>query len=108
MKTLNTISFLHKNYKLIIGAIIVLFIACLLFSNKDIKRVDASTYNEKYFTCITIKDGDTLISIAEEYISEEYSSIDDYVKEVKSINNLTNDVIYRGATLVVPYYAAPQ
>lgn len=101
--------FIHRHYKLsiiIIGA--ALFVAVLMFgADKKEKMADASTYNVKYFKCITIDSDDTLWSIAEENMSEEYSSINDYIDEVKSINNLIGDKIYSGATLVVPYYAAP-
>ena len=59
----------------------------------------------KDFICIEISEGDTLWSIADTYISEEYSSVDEYVKEVKELNNLSSDKIFCGATLVVPYFA---
>ena len=50
---------------------------------------------------------ETLWTIAEEHYSEEYNSYQEYIDEVKFINNLTDDTIYRGAKLVIPYYAAP-
>ena len=101
--------FLHRHYKLSIFVICAtLFVMVIMFgSDKKDNRADASTYNVKYFKCITIDSDDTLWSIAEDNISEEYSSINLYIDEVKSINNLTGDKIYAGATLVVPYYAAP-
>ena len=41
-------------------------------------------------------------------MTEEYASIDEYIEEVKSINALKGDTLYNGATLIVPYYAAPE
>ena len=101
--------FIHRHYKLTIAVIgVVLFALVILFgAGKSEKKADASTYNVKYFKCITVDDDDTLWSIAEENISEEYASVNDYIAEVKSINNLNSDKIYYGASLVVPYYAAP-
>lgn len=68
---------------------------------------EAATSNQKYYACITIDEDETLWTIAEEHYSEEYNSYQEYIDEVKFINNLTDDTIYRGAKLVIPYYAAP-
>ena len=109
MNIKNIAGFIHRHYKLsivMIGAAL-LFMVFLFGADKGEKKVDASTYNVKYFKCITIDEDDTLWSIAEDNISEEYDSLNDYIAEVKSINNLSCDKIYNGATLVVPYYAAP-
>lgn len=101
--------FVHYNFKKLIILIgIVLVIGIIFFGTKtNEKTVDASTINVKNFKCITIDTDDTLWSIASENISEEYPSIESYIDEVKSINNLTNDKIYSGATLVIPYYVSP-
>lgn len=105
-----TVSFIHRHFRLIIGAAIIMMILGVFFLSAGDKagHVDASTVNQKYFKVIEVECDDTLWSIAEEYISEEYHSIEEYIKEVKSINNLTSDKIYSGGSLVVPYYAAPQ
>lgn len=63
----------------------------------------ASKY--KYFKSIQIQPGDTLWSIAEEYMSDDYESMADYIKEVKFINNIENSRITTGKYLVVPYYS---
>ncbi len=109
MRLQNSLLFIHKHYKLIVGAVaLMLIIGVLTIGAGDgSDKVDASTYNEKYFMCIDIEADDTLWTIAEEYMSEEYSSVEEYIDEVKSINNLTGDKIYSGATLVIPYYAPP-
>lgn len=100
------IYFIHSNRKLIIFVISLIAIASIfLIGDKCSKEVSASTANQKYFVCIDIDEGDTLWSIADMYISEEYSSVDEYVEELKELNQLTSDKIYSGATLVVPYYA---
>lgn len=102
--------FIHRHYRLILvtlGAIMIITMFMFGVSAKD-RTVNASTYNEKYFKCIDIDDDDTLWTIAEEYMTEDYSSIDEYIDEVKSINDLTSDKIYSGASLVIPYYASPQ
>ena len=97
----------NYNYKIIILMIcFVMFLGVCFFSRfNNTGKVSASTSNQKYFVCIDIEEGDTLWSIADTYISEEYSSLDEYVEEIMELNALTDDKIYCGATLVVPYYA---
>ncbi|SHI31291.1 LysM peptidoglycan-binding domain-containing protein [Parasporobacterium paucivorans] len=63
----------------------------------------ASRY--KYFTSIRIEEGDSLWSIASEYVSEEYDGVEEYISELKSMNNLTGDTIHYGQNLIVAYYS---
>lgn len=59
----------------------------------------------KYYTSITVSNEDTLWSIAEKYMDQEhYGSVNDYIKEVKNMNHLQNDIITYGEHLIVPYY----
>ena len=60
---------------------------------------------ELYYTSVEIEAGDTLWTIAEEYMSYEYDSTMDYVNELKSMNGLTSDTIYEGNSLVIAYYS---
>ena len=61
----------------------------------------------KYYTSITIKPGDTLWDIANEYIdSEHYKNQKEYMDEVKSINHLEDDNLKAGQIIVVPYYSS--
>lgn len=106
----STALFIHRHYKLVlisIGAALIIFLFIFGVSS-NLRNVNASTHNEKYFKCIDIEADDTLWSIAEEYMTEEYSSTEEYIDEIKSINNLMSDKIYSGATLVIPYYASPK
>lgn len=60
----------------------------------------------KYFKSIEVAAGDTLWSIAEDYMDDEhYSHPADYVAEVKRMNSLTSDRIEAGSYLIVPYYS---
>ena len=105
----NILSMLHRYSKILFIAVCLILVvgAFALGSDNKNANVNASTYNEKYYKCINIYEDDTLWSIAEANISEEYDSIEEYIAEVKYINNLTSDKIYCGATLVIPYYAPP-
>lgn len=59
--------------------------------------------NFKYYKSITIEKGDTLWDIAEEYITDDYDSVEEYVYILKEMNNLTSDKILAGQKLVIAY-----
>lgn len=82
---------------------VLLIRSCVIVANAGTKET-ASNY--KYYTSIEIQRGDSLWSIAETYISDEYDSVQDYIDEIKSINHITDDTITQGSYLCVPYYAA--
>ena len=70
-------------------------------------RTDASDtrIGTKYYRSIVINYGDTLWSLADEYMDPAvYSGHKEYIDEVKKINNLKSDRIKHGAHLIVPYY----
>lgn len=73
------------------------------FSGTKSEASDEITY--KYYTSVEIKNGDTLWDIASKYITDEYSSLQEYVAEVKELNNLPGDHIRSGQSIVIPYYA---
>lgn len=86
-----------------------LILTCAIFFGSFFSKAE-DTFHEKdtaykYYTSIEIKPGDTLWEIASNYISEEYSSINDYISEVKSINSMASDDIKEGHFLTVPYYS---
>lgn len=71
----------------------------LASSDKDI-----ASYN-KYYVSIRVEGGDTLWTIADEYIDGFNIEKDDYIKEVCEINEISKDDIHAGDYIVVPYYS---
>ena len=60
----------------------------------------------KYYTSVTVHSGESLSSIADDYISSEYENADSYIREVCAINHLDEEgTIYAGENIVVPYYS---
>ena len=89
----------------IIITIIVISILYLAEHPKEGTRRTATTQAQKYYTCIGIKAGDSLWNIADEYMTDEYVSKQEYIDEVVSINKLDDESsITAGCNLVVPYY----
>lgn len=61
----------------------------------------------KYYKSLEIKDGDSLWSIAEEYMNDNYESIYDYMAELVELNQLEDyeiDHLQEGDYLTVVYY----
>ncbi len=80
------------------------FFALFMTATKtEAHKMDKPSY--KYYTSVTVDAGDTLWTIAEEHMTEEYRSIDEYMSEVASINHLKGDRLTRGQTLCIPYYS---
>ena len=65
----------------------------------------AGPERHKYYTAVYIDRDTTLWSIASEYMSEDYSSIKAYIREVREINGINGDTIYYGSNIIVPYYS---
>lgn len=65
------------------------------------------TLSLKYYTGVTVKSGESLWTLADQYIDyEQYSNKDAYIKEVCSINRLDDaSAIRAGQRLIFPYYS---
>ena len=91
----------NNNIMLILFTFFVLFMLSMIIISKT--KADSSNNYDKSFVTIEIKADDTLSSIAHEYAisPEQYN---DYIEEVKFINNLNNDTIHYGCYLLIPVY----
>lgn len=89
---------------LALAVIICLFLICII-SYSSIK-VQANT-GFKYYTSITVENGETLWSIADRYIDyDHYKDKNAYIAEIENINHLDNgETILAGRLLIVPYYS---
>lgn len=99
-----------RRKSLIIRGICALLLAliCVLtfraFAGKAKAEDQAPSF--KYYTSLRVEAGDTLNSIALEYMDDEHYTINAYVKEVCTINHLDDaDSIRTGAVLIIPYYS---
>ncbi len=62
----------------------------------------------KYYKSIEIQSGDSLWSIAEDTMTDEYHSVAEYVQVLKSMNDLDSDQIQSGRSLIVAYNENPR
>lgn len=58
----------------------------------------------KYYKSITIQQGESLWSIAEDYRTDAYDDTREYIDEVIELNNLHSETIHEGQHLVIAYY----
>ena len=94
-----------KKYILTAMAIILLFTLTLIPGGKNGKGryADASEIKVKCFESIQVTEDDTLWSLAEEY-GKEFDKPEVFIEEVKEINKISGDTIYKNAYLIVPVY----
>lgn len=81
----------------------VLILSMVLSGFSGIAVTKAPSY--KYYTAVTVHRGDTLWSIASGHVSDEYASVNDYIREIKEINGMETSRVYYGQKLILPYYS---
>ncbi|MCH5249635.1 MAG: LysM peptidoglycan-binding domain-containing protein [Lachnospiraceae bacterium] len=98
---------LRKNFLLTIMAVcLAITFSFSMNSFLSNAKGESEQISYKYYKSITISNGDSLWSIANEYMDDEhYSSANDYIKEVKHLNSLKSDYISYGESIIVPYYS---
>ena len=97
---------MKKNILILIMTVCLVVTCSISLSAFRSNAKDGSTETSyKYYKSIIVSNNDTLWTIAEKYMDDEhYDSINDYIREVKSMNTLKDDVIHYGEYLVIPYY----
>jgi len=67
-------------------------------------KADVASYN-KYYKSVRIEAGDTLWTIADEYISDLNIDKQEYITEICELNDICEDEIHAGDYVVVAYYS---
>lgn len=101
-----------RRTKLIIERLLLTFcIMALLVICSSAILTKATTSEEaekvyyKYYKQIEVQEGDSLWSIAGEYMKNgPYDSRTDYMNEVAELNQLTSTKLFKGHNLIVPYF----
>lgn len=99
--------YLKKLFLCFITSAAVISLSIILGSNFAAAHSDRSDspVEHKYYKSIEISYGDTLWSIAQEYMNDDYSSVSEYIYELKEINQLDSiDDIHASRYLTVVYY----
>lgn len=91
-------------YAVVVLGLILAIGTCFVVGAKASTEEKAKNY--KYYTTVTVEEGDTLQSIADEYRDSHYANRKQYMNEVVSVNCMSSTKVYPGMTLRVPYYSA--
>ena len=98
---------LHRSILLFCILLIIILLSTILGATSVLAKGRQSAPNNKYFTSYRVSKDETLWNIADNYISSEYESKDDYIQEVIDSNGLkTAEDLKAGQTIIVPYYAS--
>ncbi|AIE59767.1 cell division suppressor protein YneA [Bacillus methanolicus] len=85
-----------KQYSYAIILVIVSLAAALLFANY------VKVANSEGYLKVTVKDGESLWTIAEKYSNRHGLSSDEFISWVERTNGINGDKIYPGEELVIP------
>lgn len=98
----------HRNVLFALITSVIIILCAMIGSNIAASGHSKAAQNAstKYYTSIEIEKGDTLWSIAENYITPEYPNTQKYVEEIKEINHLGDDDIHTGQYLMIPYFSS--
>lgn len=101
----------RRTRQLMERALLTICLAILLIMGSSAILSKATTKNEaervyyKYYKQIEIQSGDSLWTIAGQYMQHgPYESRKEYMEEIAELNQLTSTTIITGQHLVVPYY----
>lgn len=86
----------------IIFFVILLSVCILGLFNASASEDKANQQVKKQYSSIIVQPQDNLWKIAEKYV--QYESISSYVDNVKKLNNMNEDTIYAGNSIIVYYY----
>ncbi len=90
---------------LLLMTVLLITVGTMVFGTCFSLAKDSKTESAyKYYTSITIQEGDSLWSIAEQYKTEHYESTKAYVDELIILNDLTSETIHAGQHLMVAYF----
>ncbi len=95
----------HVLSALLVTIAIICSVLTIYLNNVDAKSSGNSTPKYKYYKSYMVKPGDTLTDIANEYTKNTNVSIDEYIDEVYTNNNLSSDNINSGSYLYIAYYS---
>ena len=92
----------NRRISLCMSILSVSFLLAIFFCNFQVVAEKPAAF--KYYTEVRVDRGDTLWSIADRFMSEEYTSRRAYVREIQKSNNLGCELQY-GQKILVPYYS---
>lgn len=91
-------------YSCCIVVVVVLIVVVLVGIRNNSMEAKASVDGKYIYKSVLVESGDTLWSIASEHQDDYLGSLDEYVEEIKDINNLGTGYIDAGEYIIIPVY----
>lgn len=95
----------RKHIVLLCISVILVCSLSFIMSSSFSKASAPNSETYKYYKSIQIKSGDSLWTIANEYMDYHYTSISEYIDEVKVMNCITDEAVKAGNYIIIPYYS---
>ena len=99
----------RRRIRSLVTVVTVLFMVLSVVSANAIIAKAGDGYEKHYvklYKSIVVERGETVIELAEEYMTPGYESVDELIEEIGYINSLNeNYMIKSGSILVIPYFA---
>lgn len=88
----------------VVVIMVALFLIVLLLLPERAAYAENTSAKTYFITSVQIEAGDSLWSLASEYYTEEFISVNAYITEIKRMNGLSSDTLYAGNYLLIPYF----
>lgn len=96
-----------SSQKRMIFVVVILCISLLILGSSTyvaFAKSDNQHEPVKQYISIQVQSGETLWSIASEYVKDTNVSKEEYIAEVTSVNNLKDSQIHSGQYIIIPEY----
>lgn len=93
-----------KKSALVLTVFISLIVVLFITKNNSYAAPEQSGRTICY-RAVLVEQGDSLWSIAEDNMTQEWGNTGNYVNEIKKLNNMTDAKILTGSYISIPYYA---
>ena len=96
----------RKPFILILSMVLISVFILLGSSIRAFASSGCSNEYHKYYTCITLQNGDTLWDLADDYTIDGVMSREEFMKEVCRMNHIRKDTVLKsGDSLAIAYYS---
>lgn len=101
---------LCKSMVLFTGVLIAVVLFLVIGNHMRTQQVQASDpYTEiTCYTSVYVRSGDSLWTIADRYMSDEWEDKNAYIDEIMQINHISDSQLKAGSYIIVPYTVAEQ
>ena len=98
----------NKNFIALTLTVLLAFVFVIGIKLVDVSANKSGGDLTKEYMSVEIKEGDTLWTLAKEYMGVGYSDVDDYIDDIKSVNGLATDTIHEGNNIIIPMYVSSE